>query len=237
MHFMSQLRYNPKTQKDEYYYRIKESFRDLTGRARNHIMLNVGFIDEEHRPEDIRDIGKCITYINEHKNEDIQDLFGDPLSGYSEFAQRKARQFWDEMVNNGSIDVVKEKIEQSREKAERLVDVDTVKHTDARDIGAERICLQALRELKIGELLSYWIVNTIRYKLKQRGITCYWTEIVRIMSTQKAITTGATNALGEKVHLRLCNEPNKSADEIYSKLGYKKMPFRKIKIDKVCSTQ
>lgn len=86
-------------------------------------------------------------------------------------------------------------------------------------------------------LLAYWIVNTIRYKLKQIGYNSYWTEIVRIMSTQKAITTEATNVMGEKVHLLQCSEPNKAADDIYTRLQYKKMPFRKIKIDKVCSTQ
>lgn len=82
------------------------------------------------------------------------------------------------------------------------------------------------------DLLSYWIVNTIRYKLKQTGETCFWTEIVRRLSTQKVVTTEATNALGEKVHMRLCSEPNKSADDIYERLKYKKMPFRKIKIEK-----
>lgn len=49
MHFMSQPRYNPRTQHDDRYYRIKDSFRDLTGRIRSRIMLNVGFIDESHR--------------------------------------------------------------------------------------------------------------------------------------------------------------------------------------------
>ena len=63
MHFMSQLRYNPKTLREEWYYRIKESYRDLTGRVRSRVMLNVGFIAEDHRPEDIRDIGKCLTYL------------------------------------------------------------------------------------------------------------------------------------------------------------------------------
>ena len=81
-------------------------------------------------------------------------------------------------------------------------------------------------------LLAYWIVNTIRYKLKQKGYTSYWTEIVRVMSTQKAITTEAVNALGEKVHMRLCSEPKKSAENIYELLNYKKMPFRKIRINK-----
>ena len=39
-------------------------------------------------------------------------------------------------------------------------------------------------------LLSYWIVNTIRLQLKQKGDNCYWTEIVRRMQTQKLVTTG-----------------------------------------------
>ncbi|MBR4293424.1 MAG: transposase, partial [Bacteroidaceae bacterium] len=81
-------------------------------------------------------------------------------------------------------------------------------------------------------LLAYWIVNTIRYKLKQKGYTSHWTEIVRVMKTQKAVTTEATNALGEKVHLRMCSEPNKAANNIYGLLNYSKMPFRRIRIEK-----
>ena len=92
MHFMSQLRYNPKTQKNDWYYRIKESFRDLTGRVRSRIMLNVGFISEEHRPEDIRDIGKCLTYLHEHQTE--LDMFGNPFFKYNEFVQSKTAEFW-----------------------------------------------------------------------------------------------------------------------------------------------
>ena len=81
-------------------------------------------------------------------------------------------------------------------------------------------------------LLSYWIVNTIRYKLKQTGETCFLTEIAPRLSTQKAVTTEATNALEEKVHIRLCRKPNKPADDIFERLKYKKMSFRKIKMEK-----
>jgi hypothetical protein len=38
-------------------------------------------------------------------------------------------------------------------------------------------------------LLAYWVVNTIRYQLKGKGINHQWNEIVRIMNTQKAVTT------------------------------------------------
>ena len=73
-------------------------------------------------------------------------------------------------------------------------------------------------------LLAYWIVNTIRYKLKQHGITHYWTEIKRILSTQKAITTEADNALGEQVEIRLCSDSTDSAAELYRALGYTPSP-------------
>ena len=135
MHFISQPRYNPRTQCDDWYYRIKESFRDLTGRMRGRVMLSVGFIEEALRPEDIRDICKCLSYMYEHNGE--EDLFGNPLANYNEFVQRKAREFWNEMVKNGSIDAVKATMEESRQKAERLVDVNSIQHTDAREIGAE----------------------------------------------------------------------------------------------------
>ena len=41
------------------------------------------------------------------------------------------------MVNNGSIDAVKTTMKESRKKAERLVDVNTIEHTDEHEIGAK----------------------------------------------------------------------------------------------------
>ncbi|MGL5958713.1 MAG: IS1634 family transposase, partial [Phocaeicola sp.] len=83
-------------------------------------------------------------------------------------------------------------------------------------------------------LLSYWIVNTIRLQLKESAENCYWTEIVRRMSTQKLVTTQAINALGEKVTLRQCSKPSKQAQDIYTALRLKHEPFKKLKI---CRTQ
>ena len=79
-------------------------------------------------------------------------------------------------------------------------------------------------------LLSYWIVNTIRHKLKQHGINHYWTELRRILHSQKAITTEADNALGEPVQLRLCSDPTDSAAELYRALAYNPIPFKRYTI-------
>ena len=152
MHFISETRYNPRTQSDDCYYRIKESFRDLAGRPRHRLMLTVGFIDEDLSPYDIRDIGRCLTWLHEHQGR--QDLFGDAMSCYKEDVRRLALKYWDEMVKAGSVDAVRRTIEDSRAKAERLVDVDTMEHTDAREVGAEWICLQAIRELGIDKFLE-----------------------------------------------------------------------------------
>ena len=152
MHFISETRYNPRTQSDDCYYRIKESFRDLAGRPRHRLMLTVGFIDEDLSPYDIRDIGRCLTWLHEHQGQ--QDLFGDAMSRYKEDVRRLALKYWDEMVKAGSVDGVRRTIEDSRAKAERLVDVDTMEHTDAREVGAEWICLQAIRELEIDKFLE-----------------------------------------------------------------------------------
>ena len=83
-------------------------------------------------------------------------------------------------------------------------------------------------------LLSYWIVNTIRYQLKEKGEKSYWTEIVRTMSTQKLVCSNATNALGEIVEMDICTQPTQAAAAIYDKLGFRYYPFRKMKI---CSVQ
>lgn len=73
MHFISEKRFNPNLQCDDKYYRIKESFRDLTGCVRCRIMLNAGFMPPRIRPEDVRDIAKCHLYVR---------------------AQRWAKHFW-----------------------------------------------------------------------------------------------------------------------------------------------
>ena len=51
-------------------------------------------------------------------------------------------------------------------------------------------------------ILVYWVVNTVRYQLKQNGITSGWKEIVRIMNTQKAVTTLAQNHVEDVIKIR-----------------------------------
>jgi hypothetical protein len=63
-------------------------------------------------------------------------------------------------------------------------------------------------------LFAYWLVNAIRYQLKKQGIKPHWTEIIRLMSTQKGFTTTAENKLGEIMAFRNCTTPQANVIEI-----------------------
>ena len=81
-----------------------------------------------------------------------------------------------------------------------------------------------MAHLNLG-LLAYWIVNTIRYQLKQKGIKSEWRELVRIMNTQKCVTTVAQNKKQEIIWIRRCSEPEAKVKQIYDALNYKYAPF------------
>jgi transposase len=86
----------------------------------------------------------------------------------------------------------------------------------------------AMSHLHLG-LLAYWVVNTVRCKLKAHGITSHWPEIVRIGNTQKIITTHGTNKAGMVIGIRKCSEPNEQLKTIQSILLIKSKPFTKRK--------
>jgi hypothetical protein len=78
-------------------------------------------------------------------------------------------------------------------------------------------------------ILAYWVVNTIRFQLKQKGINSGWREIVRIMNTQKAVSTLAQNDKDQVIQIRRCTEPNQKVQTLYDALKYKHAPFKKKK--------
>jgi hypothetical protein len=96
----------------------------------------------------------------------------------------------------------------------------------------------SMAHLHLG-LMAYWVVNTVRYKLKKKEasenkenidpVSFQWKEIVRIMNTQKVATTMAQNKVDEIIIIRRCTAPINNAKMIYDKLGYKYVPFKKKK--------
>jgi len=86
----------------------------------------------------------------------------------------------------------------------------------------------AMAHLHLG-LLAYWVVNTIRHQLKQKGIKNEWRDIVRIMNTQKLVTTTMKNDCEQQIIIRQCSEPTGQVQEIYDALKYKSKPFSRKK--------
>ncbi len=78
-------------------------------------------------------------------------------------------------------------------------------------------------------LLAYWVVNTIRHHLKQKGIKNEWRDIVSIMNTQKVVTTTMDNDCEQQIIIRQCSEPTAQAEAIYTALKYKTKPFARKK--------
>jgi hypothetical protein len=78
-------------------------------------------------------------------------------------------------------------------------------------------------------LLAYWVVNTIRYQLKQNSINNEWRDIVRIMNSQKIVTTTMQNEYDQQIIIRQCSEPTDQVTKIYTALKYKPKPFTRKK--------
>jgi hypothetical protein len=78
-------------------------------------------------------------------------------------------------------------------------------------------------------ILAYWLVNTVRYQLKNNGINSCWREIIRIGTTQKVITTSGTNTYDKIITTRKCTQPNENLKRIYDILKTKHQPFTKRK--------
>lgn len=74
-------------------------------------------------------------------------------------------------------------------------------------------------------ILAYTLVNTIRYQLKQKKIKHDWRNIVRIMNTQKIVTTTMNTDKADKLVIRSCSKPSVACNEIYAALNYKLRPF------------
>jgi len=152
MYFMPKPRYNPQTGKDEDYLALKESFKDPAGRNHTRLLLTVGYVPELSS-EEIRDVAKGLTYRYDHRY-DGAGLFGEPFKNFSEQTRRHIESYWDRMVKNGVIDGMDSARQRAAEESRKMIQSETMKHTDAREVGAEWLCLQAANQLGLRDFLE-----------------------------------------------------------------------------------
>jgi hypothetical protein len=157
MYFTSIIRFSPEHGKELPYYKIKESFRDVMGRVHTRVMLTPGYLPELCSDEIVQ-IRRGLTYLMEQSAliPDQQTLFEtDPRLEYSEKVCGYIAKFWAQILDSGKIDAARSSYDDAIRKARRLIDINTIQHTDARDTGAENVCLQAIRELRIDTFLRH----------------------------------------------------------------------------------
>ena len=77
-------------------------------------------------------------------------------------------------------------------------------------------------------LLAYQLVAAIRYQLKNHGLHHDWSNIVRIMMSQKLVSI-RQQAKTKTITLQLASNPIKEVSQIYDALGMKHFPFKRKK--------
>ena len=139
MYFKFSLRKHPQSGKLSGYYRLVESYRNADNRVCHRTILNVGFM-EDVTAEQLNKIQKQLT----EKYEPKQPLFqgeDDPT------VKRYVGELWQRIVASKKLDLL------PADNLSRMVNMDTLQHSNAREIGAENIAHQTWEKLQLTPLL------------------------------------------------------------------------------------
>ncbi len=139
MYFKFSLRKHPETGELSAYYRLVESYRNADNRICHHTVLNIGFIDDA-TPEQLNKIQKELTAKYEHK----QSLFEDDPDA---IVRKYVAAFWQRIVASKKLDIVQ------GGQFERMVKVDSLEHSNVREIGAEWMCCSTWEKLELTQFL------------------------------------------------------------------------------------
>lgn len=139
MYFKFSLRKHPDTGILSGYYRLVESYRNADNRVCHRTILNIGFM-EDAAPEQLNKIQKHLTEKYEQKAS-LFDLEEDPI------VRRYVEDFWNRIVSSKKLDI------KSEQQLSRMVDMDTIQHSNAREIGAENIAFRTWEKLQLTPLL------------------------------------------------------------------------------------
>ena len=145
--FLKKIDKGPKGGKVYSYYRLCESIR-IGGKTRHNNLLNLGPLDDL-QPEELKMLANRI--------EELYIGCPNPMfSKISEHIDKLAVKFYQELREKHKVSLVVENnnIDKSLNKEIDSIDFEvinlkTLKHDDVREVGAEWLCLQAIKELDI----------------------------------------------------------------------------------------
>lgn len=132
-------KYNKTTQKRYSIYQLCESYR-LDGRVRHHVIIGLGKLKELSSDEQIMGLGQQIEEI-------LQGKTRLPFEEPDEKVELLARYFYEKIIKKHRYDVKKGGPNW------QIVDVESLKNKNVREIGAEWLCKQAFDQLKISDFM------------------------------------------------------------------------------------
>jgi hypothetical protein len=138
VYFKCSIRRHPETGSITGYYRLVESYRNADDRICHRTILNVGYM-EDTNVDQRNKIQKQLTDKYEHKQVLFEET--DPL------VRKYVEELWQRIIENKRLDIV------AVDQSSRMVNIDTVKHRDVREIGAEWIGYNAWQKLELTQLL------------------------------------------------------------------------------------
>lgn len=176
MHVNVQIRHNAQTDEKAPYYRLKESYRDVHGHVHSLIVLNIGF-KPNLTVKNVQRIALALTERFKKRND--ENLFTENYGNLNELELAKADEYWKRMRDEGGIDRFDNKEAKARSEASHYVDIDSVEHTDARNVGAEWLCKQAMNELSLEDFLRTegWTENSINTALSHLIVRTVYTPL------------------------------------------------------------
>ena len=139
MYFKCSMRVNPDTKILSGYYRLVESYRNEDDRVCHRTILNVGFMEDTN----VEQRNKIQRHLTD-KYERRQSLFIETDA----VVIRYVSLLWQRIIESHQIDIA------NITKQQRMVDADSLQHSDAREIGAEWIGLHAWTQLNLSSLLA-----------------------------------------------------------------------------------
>ena len=139
MYFKSTIRQNPSIGRLDSYYRLVESYRNLEGRVCHRTLVTIGFM----AGVSLDQLNAIRVELNNlyHKQPTIFEQ-SDPL------VKQYVEDLWKQLIAEKKIDA------DWIDKAARQVDIDTIQHSNVREIGAEWICYNTWNKLQLTEFLQ-----------------------------------------------------------------------------------
>jgi len=168
MYFKVSMRTNPTTGRYSGYYRLVESYRNHCDRVCHRTILNAGYLDELNTDQ-LNLIQKILTAKVNNHNEPLFEL---PYTSDSTVIFY-VDEFYNRMVAEKRIDVFVEKQEKKASKSGKdlqVIDLNSIRNKDVREIGAEWLSYQAMNQLQIASFLEQLGWNGDDIKLAQSHI-------------------------------------------------------------------